>query len=164
MYQNSPIKPHFRGLDVGHWNFPHNTNYVDQTETCVISTFDESNGNTQIQCRDVFEYNHNSGFNIAHITRSIKLKTSPHSTDRGHLLHTGTGRFEIRNTRVENFGRTTTDLIDSTVMHPSELKFEEGIAEMIVTKQGANQIGELTFLDISQIVSFHLLFLCNHVL
>lgn len=133
---------HIRGLDVGHWNFPNNANYVDQTEICVISALHESDGNTNVVCLDTLKYNHTSESHVGHITRSINIMTSPYSTDRGHLLHTGRGRFEVRNTRVENFGRTTTDMIDSTEMYQSDLKFGEGKSQMIVTKLGTNQIGE----------------------
>jgi hypothetical protein len=134
--------PTLRGLDVSHWNFPNNSDYVDQTETCEIKGLNESNGNTIITCEADFAYDHSSGFTAGYITRSIKIITSPQSTDRGHLLHTGTGKFEVRNSRIENFGRTTTDKIDSTVMQPTDLNFGEGIAQMSVVKLGSNQIGK----------------------
>lgn len=134
-----------RGLDVSHWKFPENANYVDQTETCTISAKDENDGITFISCSNALTYSHSSGFHVGHITRSITLMTAPNANDRGHLLHTGEGRFEIRNTRIENFGRTTTAPIDSTEMQPSDLKFGEGIAQMIVSKYGSNQIGEFYY-------------------
>ena len=147
-----------RGLNVGHWNFPNNSDYdVDQTETCEIKDLNESNGKTIITCEADFVYDHSSGFTAGYITRSIKLITSPQSTDRGHLLHTGTGRFEVRNSRIENFGRTTTELIDSTVMQPTDLNFGEGIAQMSVTKLGSNQIGKCFFFVIEK---SSVLFIC----
>lgn len=80
------------------------------------------------------------------MTRSIHLKTVESSTDRAHILHTGGGKFEVRNARVDNFGRTNTSFIDSTVMSPTDLKFgtqetQHLIKQLNVTKLGTNQIG-----------------------
>lgn len=125
------------GLHVSHWNFPNNENYVDQTEHCIITSI----AGSIITCDAPLIYDHSIGSYSAYVTRSVIIKTSPESTDRGHILHTGTGAFEVRNARIENFGRTTTDLIDSTVMSPDpELNFEPGLARMIVSYQGTNQI------------------------
>ena len=140
-----------RGLDVGHWNFPANSDYVDQTEFCTIVSIEsvllDPSGGTAVTCEQNLSYDHSAGFTAGYMTRSVNLVKSPSSTDRGHILHTGTGKFEVRNTRIENFGRTTTELIDSTVMTPTDLKFGDGpgsgIAQMNVTKLGANQIGKL---------------------
>lgn len=125
------------GLNVGHWNFPNNDNYSDQTETCTIVSI----AGSQIACATSFAHDHTAGSNIAYVTRSIQFKTSPTSTDRGHILHTGGGMFGVRNARIENFGRTTTHLIDSTVITPdTNLNFEPNVAKMNVVHQGSNQI------------------------
>jgi len=125
------------GLNVGHWNFPACCSYTDQTETCTITAID---GN-QIICEQALMYDHAILSNAAYISRSVIIRTSEASIDRGHILHTGAGKFEVRNARVENLGRTSTDLIDSTVMAPDgDLNLPPGQAKMIVSHQGSNQI------------------------
>jgi len=129
------------GLDVAHWSFPYNSGYVDQTEICTIVTIESSQlGETLITCDHELVYDHSVGSKIAYVTRSIKIFTSPSSTSRGHILHTGVGKFEVRNTRIENLGRTTTDVIDSTKIQPTELKFGPMMKQMEVTHVGTNQI------------------------
>mmetsp|Transcript_7476 Transcript_7476/g.9966 ORF Transcript_7476/g.9966 Transcript_7476/m.9966 type:complete len:843 (-) Transcript_7476:975-3503(-) len=131
------------GLPVGHWDFPNNVNYVDQTESCVISNIDASLATSVITCESPLQYDHTAGSHAGHVTRSITVKTSPNSDDRGHILHTGVGKFHINNTRIEQFGRTTTDMIDSTVMSPNpDLKFgQDGLTQqMVVSHFGTNQI------------------------
>lgn len=132
-----------RGLDVGHWNFGI---YVDQTETCVIASIAISEANPsqqEITCESSFEYDHSAGFTAGYITRSITIRTSSDSIDNGHILHTGVGKFDVSNTRIEDLGRTTTDVIDSTIMAPDEaFKFRKDSThqKMVVTKLGNNQI------------------------
>jgi len=126
------------GLDTGHWNFA-NLGYVDQTESCIIASIE---GDT-ITCQSTLAYNHSVGSYLGYITRSITIRTSFSSQDQGHILHTGTGKFDVRNTRVERLGRTTTAVIDSTVMAPVEdVNFPRGsnYAQMVVSKLGSNQI------------------------
>ena len=134
------IKHHLRGLNVGHWNFPNNENYSDQTEHCIIVSISGS----QITCEAPFVYDHSAGFHVAYVTRSIIFKTSAESVDRGHILHTAGagGVLKVHNVRIENFGRTVTDVIDNTVMSPDpDLKFEpSNAAKMIVAHQGTNQV------------------------
>mmetsp|Transcript_15018 Transcript_15018/g.23252 ORF Transcript_15018/g.23252 Transcript_15018/m.23252 type:complete len:834 (+) Transcript_15018:90-2591(+) len=125
------------GLNVGHWNFPAIDDYSDQTETCTIVA---ASGN-QVICAAAFEHDHSIGSNVAFTTRSIVIKTSQTSTDRGHILHTGEGKFDVRNARIENCGRTTTELISNTVMTPdADFDFPEGFAKMIVSTYAENQI------------------------
>jgi len=135
----------YSGLDVKHWNFPSNSHYLDQTEFCTIESIENQIGVTEIVCKENLIYDHSKGFTVGYVTRSINLVKSPNSTDRGHILQTGHGKFEVRNARIENFGRTTTELIDSTVMSPTDLKFGDGpgsdIVQMSVSKLGTNQIG-----------------------
>lgn len=51
------------------------------------------------------------------------------------------GKFVFANTRVENLGRTTTQVIDNTVMTPeSGYKFPTGMVRMNVTAIGTNQL------------------------
>ena len=97
-----------------------------------------------ITCADPLVYAHTQLSYIAYITRSITLVTSSGATDRGHVLHTGEGKFEVQNTRIENFGRTTTALINSTIMSPTDLKFPPLMSQMDVSHLGTNQIGELS--------------------
>jgi len=126
------------GLDVGHWSF---NGYVDQTEICkIVSIASSLFGETHITCEHVLIYDHSVGSKIAYVTRSIKIFTSPSSISRGHILHTGVGKFEVRNVRIENFGRTTIDVIDSTKIQPTDLKFGPMMKQMEVTYQGTNQI------------------------
>jgi hypothetical protein len=125
------------GLNVGHWNFPACCSYTDQTETCKIAAID---GN-KITCEQPLKYDHAISSNAAYISRSVVIRTSEASTDRGHILHTGAGRFEVRNARIENLGRTSTQLIDSTVMAPdADINLPPGQAKMIVSHRGSNQI------------------------
>lgn len=103
-------------------------------------------GRTTITCDSPLAYSHSIGCNAAYVTRSINLVTTPASTDRGHLLHTGTGKFEVRNARIENFGRTTIAEINSTVMSATDLKFgtqetSHLIKRFDVSHVGTNQIG-----------------------
>ena len=137
------------GLDVSHWNFPNLGVYADQTESCAIvaTTAIETVGDgrtTAVTCASPFGYAHTAGSTAAYTTRSVTIRTAPGSTDRGHILHTGTGGFDVRNARVEDLGRTTTEVIDSTVMAPLEgVKFRlDGTtyARMVVDRLGANQI------------------------
>lgn len=119
---------------------------MDQTESCVISSLTANaflGGGSLITCESPLFYDHTSGFNLGYITRSITIRTSSSSQDNGHILHTGVGKFDVLNTRIENLGRTTTDLIDSTVMSPvGGVKFprDTTYVQMNVTKLGANQI------------------------
>jgi hypothetical protein len=125
------------GLNVGHWNFPEIDDYRDQTETCKIVA---TSGN-EVVCEVAFEHDHSTGSNVAHTTRSIVIKTSQTSTDKGHIFHTGVGKFEVRNARIENCGRTTTEVISNTVMAPdTAYNFPAGFARMIVSKYAENQI------------------------
>jgi len=125
------------GLDVGHYNFPNNEDYQDQTEHCIIVSVEGS----QIVCESPLAYDHSAGSNAAYVSRSIVIKTSQSSTDRAHILHTSGGKFEVRNARLEDLGRTTTKLIDSTVFELDEtLKFHPNVAKMDVISQGTNQI------------------------
>eukprot|EP00588_Corethron_pennatum_P012842 CAMPEP_0194273462 /NCGR_PEP_ID=MMETSP0169-20130528/6793_1 /TAXON_ID=218684 /ORGANISM="Corethron pennatum, Strain L29A3" /LENGTH=784 /DNA_ID=CAMNT_0039016421 /DNA_START=76 /DNA_END=2430 /DNA_ORIENTATION=- len=127
------------GLDIAHWSF---NGYVDQTEICTIKNIESSQfgGETLITCEQALVYDHSVGSKIAYVTRSIKIFTSPSSVSRGHILHTGVGKYEVRNTRIENFGRTTTDVIDSTTIRPTGLKFGPMRKQMEVTHNGTNQI------------------------
>jgi len=129
------------GLDVAHWSFSQNK-YVDQTEICQIQNIEHNllGGVSLITCKDSLVHQHTAGSYVAYITRSIMVVTSPTSINRGHILHTGVGNFEIRNTRIENFGRTTTELINSTVMSPTDLKFPPLMSQMHVSHLGTNQI------------------------
>ena len=125
------------GLDVGHYNFPNNGDYQDQTEHCIIASVVGS----QIVCESPLAYDHSAGSSAAYVSRSIVIKTSQSSTDRAHILHTAGGKFEVRNARLEDLGRTTTALIDSTVFELDEtLKFHPNVAKMDVISQGTNQI------------------------
>jgi len=125
------------GLDVGHYNFGNNEDYQDQTEHCIIASVEGS----QITCESPLTYDHSIGSNAAYVTRSIVIKTSQSSTDRAHILHTAGGKFEVRNARLEDLGRTTTELIDSTVFELDEtLKFHPNVAKMNVISLGTNQI------------------------
>eukprot|EP00547_Thalassionema_nitzschioides_P004442 CAMPEP_0194200928 /NCGR_PEP_ID=MMETSP0156-20130528/1349_1 /TAXON_ID=33649 /ORGANISM="Thalassionema nitzschioides, Strain L26-B" /LENGTH=1013 /DNA_ID=CAMNT_0038926003 /DNA_START=80 /DNA_END=3118 /DNA_ORIENTATION=+ len=134
-------------LDVGHYLFGRSS-YVDQTETCTIVSIDSHAvgvEETTITCDSPLAFNHSLGSNAAYVSRSIHILTSPASTDRGHILHTGTGKFEVRNARIEGFGRTTTELIDSTVMSPTDLKFgtqdtSHLIKQFEVEHIGVNQV------------------------
>ena len=58
-------------------------------------------------------------------------------------MHTAGGKFDVRNVRLERMGRTTTAMIDSTIMAPSTgYTFDvPNLARMNVTKYGVNQIG-----------------------
>mmetsp|Transcript_9119 Transcript_9119/g.12669 ORF Transcript_9119/g.12669 Transcript_9119/m.12669 type:complete len:1055 (-) Transcript_9119:126-3290(-) len=134
------------GLAVGHWNFPNNepNGYTDQTESCVVSDVAVS-GETvsSVMCQASLLYDHTAGSHAGHVTRSITIKTSPSSADRGHILHTGVGKFHVKNARLEQLGRTTIDMIDSTVMSPNtSLKFgQDGLTQqMLVSHKGTNQI------------------------
>jgi hypothetical protein len=81
-------------------------------------------GGTIITCESDLSFNHSSSCNLEYITRLINIKTLEASQDQGHIMHTGSGKFDVRHTRVENLGRTMTDLIDSTVMSPmADVKF-----------------------------------------
>ena len=125
------------GLDVGHYNFGNNGDYQDQTEHCIIASVVGS----EIVCESPLAYDHSAGSNAAYVTRSIVIKTSLSSTDRAHILHTAGGKFEVRNARLEDLGRTTTELIDSTVFELDEtLKFHPNVAKMNVISLGTNQI------------------------
>jgi len=134
-------------LDVGHYLFGRSS-YVDQTETCTIVSIDSHAvgvEETTITCDSPLAFNHSLGSNAAYVSRSIHILTSPASTDRGHILHTGTGKFEVRNACIEGFGRTTTELIDSTVMSPTDLKFgtqdtSHLIKQFEVEHIGVNQV------------------------
>ncbi len=135
------------GLNVGHWNFLNLGVYVDQTESCIIASSTHTNimegEGTIITCESPLAYNHSTASNLGYITRSITIRSSPDSSDNGHILHTGTGKFHVRNTRIENLGRTTVDVIDSTIMAPVEgpkFPLDENWAQMEVTYQGTNQI------------------------
>eukprot|EP00550_Attheya_septentrionalis_P000654 CAMPEP_0198285446 /NCGR_PEP_ID=MMETSP1449-20131203/4720_1 /TAXON_ID=420275 /ORGANISM="Attheya septentrionalis, Strain CCMP2084" /LENGTH=1026 /DNA_ID=CAMNT_0043982855 /DNA_START=46 /DNA_END=3126 /DNA_ORIENTATION=+ len=137
------------GLDVGHWNFPNNepNGYTDQTEIhSIASVVSDSNGNSIITLATPVSYEHTANAHAGHITRSIKFVTSPTSSDRGHILFTGMGSMEFRNARIEEFGRTTIELIDdTTIEESSELHFAEGLAHMSVVHQGTNQLARYPF-------------------
>jgi hypothetical protein len=128
-----------------HWNFINSGTYVDKTESCIIQSMqlEASLGNTLIVCNETLRYGHSAGFNAGYITRSIVVSTTESSTDRGHVMHTAGGKFDVRNVRLERMGRTTTAMIDSTIMAPSTgYTFAvPNLARMNVTKYGMNQIG-----------------------
>ena len=128
-----------------HWNFVNSGTYVDQTETCVIQWLhlEASSGNTIIVCNEDLRYGHSAVFYAGYITRSIIVATTESSTDQGHVMHTAGGKFDVRNVRLERMGRTTTAMIDSTIMAPSTgYTFDvPNLARMNVTKYGVNQIG-----------------------
>mmetsp|Transcript_27096 Transcript_27096/g.44737 ORF Transcript_27096/g.44737 Transcript_27096/m.44737 type:complete len:728 (+) Transcript_27096:7-2190(+) len=133
------------GLDVLHWNFVNSGTYVDQTESCIIESIQlgAESGNTNIMCSRAFVYEHGPGFHAGYVSRSIVVRTSASSTDRGHIMHTSGGKFEIRNVRIDNLGRTTTDMIDSTVMAVSPgytFSDLDPVARMEVSHHGVNQI------------------------
>ena len=57
-------------------------------------------------------------------------------------MHTGSGSFDFKNARIQDFGRTTTNAIDNTFIEDvSGLNFADDLAQMTVSKQGTNQIG-----------------------
>ncbi len=128
-----------------HWNFFKSGTYVDQTETCVIQSMQliAGSGNTLIVCNEALRYGHSAGFHAGYITRSIVVATTESSTDQGHVMHTAGGKFDVRYVRLERMGRTTTAMIDSTIMAPSTgYSFAvPNLARMNVTKYGVNQIG-----------------------
>ncbi len=134
-----------QGLSPGHWNFPNNepNGYVDQTEVRSIAAIStDGEGNTVVTLDSPLQFAHSLGCHAAYITRSITFITSPTSTDRGHIMHTGSGSFDFKNARIQDFGRTTTNVIDNTSIEDvSGLNFADDLAQMTVSKQGTNQIG-----------------------
>eukprot|EP00804_Cyclotella_cryptica_P015876 CCRYP_006384-RB/>CCRYP_006384-RB protein AED:0.04 eAED:0.04 QI:66/1/1/1/0.75/0.6/5/189/1059 len=130
------------GRNVAHWNFPKNEGgYVDQTELRKIAALSiNDDDNTVIILDRPLLYRH-AGCNVVHVTRSINFVTSHTSNDRGHIMHTGGGSFSFQNTRIENFGRTSVQLIDSTAMKDADIDLAAGLAQMNVIHQGSNQVG-----------------------
>lgn len=124
---------------MGHWNFPAVDNYADQTETCTIAAVDTTSG--VVTCESSFLYSHTSGFHAAYTTRTITVKTSSTSADRGHFMGTGMGTYVVANTRIEDFGRTTTELIDNTELEVVPgYRFPPGMARLTTTHVGTNQL------------------------
>jgi len=60
--------------------------------------------------------------------------------DGAHILHTGTGSFDVYHTRIQDMGRSTTDQFNSTILEDSGLQLADGLAKMDVSKDGSNQI------------------------
>lgn len=138
-----------QGLDVSHWNFPKNIpgGYIDQTEIVTIVGVEvDLDGNTILSLSSPLQYNHNIGAHAGHLTRSVTFVTSPSSLDRGHIMYTGGGAMNFQYVRLEQFGRTTIDKIDNTVMEDvSGLNFVDDLAQMTVMHQGSNQIARYVF-------------------
>ena len=128
---------------MGHYAFPNcnynGCNYVDQTEICKIQSIDTAT--STVTCGSPLLYDHAVGATVAYVTRSIHIKTSDTSVDRGHMLGTGMGKYIVKSTRIESFGRTTTALIDNSVLEEEiGYKFPDGLHRMNATKIGTNQI------------------------
>mmetsp|Transcript_37281 Transcript_37281/g.78626 ORF Transcript_37281/g.78626 Transcript_37281/m.78626 type:complete len:1014 (+) Transcript_37281:227-3268(+) len=126
------------GLDVDHWSYQHQV--PGETETAVIAAIATVGSVLQITPQQPVVHDHTAGCHVAHTSRSITIKTSATSTDRGHVMHTGMGKFDVSNTRFEELGRTTTDAIDLTALEDTGMELAEGLARLNATYIGTNQI------------------------
>ena len=117
------------GLDTSHWGFPDNYDpAVSQLESVTILEIMATGDDTLIILENPLLHSHLEGAHAAFVTRSIVLRTSDESTDRGHILHTGHGSFDVYNTMIKKMGRSTIDEFDSAVILDSGVNFENGLA------------------------------------
>ena len=128
-----------KGRNIDHYQFA--LHAPEETEFLVISGMTTVNSQLHITLQNPTKYEHLFGCHAAHISRSITIKTSSTSSDRGHVMHTGCGKFDISNTRFEGLGRTTISTHDSSVLKGTGLEFAEGLAQLQATHIGTNQIG-----------------------
>ena len=132
-----------KGLHTSHWNFPAVDGFrvPGQTEFVTIKSIETVGAETFITLAAPVKFPHDAGCHAAHITRSITIKTASWSPNRGHILHTAGGKFDIMNTRIEGMGRTNISVHDNTVLQDTGVRCGPGLALMSVVYQGTNQMG-----------------------
>lgn len=130
------------GLDSGHYDFVpavYDASSDSQLETATILDVDASGTVLTLDRQLLFD--HSAGAHVAMATRSIMLRSSPNSPDRAHVLHTGYGSFDVKNTRLQDMGRAGVRPFNSTTLEvDTSVELEDGLAKMIVTKWGDNQV------------------------
>jgi len=166
------------GLDSGHYDFipsVYNTTTDSQLEIASIVSLEVVDNTTVIILDHTLAFEHLAGSHVAMVSRSITLRTSPSSAVRGHILHTGYGAFDVKNTRVEDMGRAGVEPFNNTVLEvDSSVDVGDGLAKMSVVSRGSNQIARyalhahhslvpMEFSGNGKSVTFVDYFLCDHL-
>ena len=132
------------GLDAGHYDFipsVYDTTADSQLEHANIVSLELVGNTTVVTLDKTLSFDHMTGAHVAMVTRSITLRTSEASAVRAHVLHTGHGAFDVRWACVRDFGRSTVDPFNSTIIDVDEsVQLAEGLAKMTVSSWGDNQI------------------------
>ena len=141
------------GRNINYWNFA--LQVPGETETFVITGLTTAGPQLNVTLNSPTQYAHLWGCHAAHISRSITIKTSSTSTDRGHVMHTGMGKFDVSNARFEDLGRTSIIEHDNTVLEDTGLEFAEGIAQLQASHIGTNQIARYALHSHHSMVKVH---------
>lgn len=130
------------GQHVDYWNFVQHYDFQvpGETEMVVIGALETAGSELRITLQNPTQHRHIVGCHAAHISRSIAIRTSLVSADRGHVMHTGMGQFDISNARFEGLGRTTIEALDNTVLEDTGTELAAGLARLQATHMGTNQI------------------------
>ena len=73
-----------------------------ETERAVIDTLSVSGSELHVTLQNPTQYGHIVGCHAAHVSWSIVIKTSDTSTNRGHVMHPGMGKFDVSNARFKS--------------------------------------------------------------
>eukprot|EP00756_Hemistasia_phaeocysticola_P015473 Hpha_TRINITY_DN15414_c2_g1::TRINITY_DN15414_c2_g1_i3::g.174047::m.174047 len=133
---------------------------ISATTPTIAGVTARADGNTVVTLEAPLVHAHLAGTHAGHATRSVTLRsvdgagvpqadfeasdfTVSNGPIRGHVLHTGVGKFDVSGVRFDRLGRTTTGLINSTkieglVDYPSA---DGTLDQKTVVWQGNNQLG-----------------------
>lgn len=146
------------GRDVEYWNYMAASGFQvpGETETVVIESMTTvGSGDLHIVLAAPTQFAHAAGCHAAHATRSVTIKSSATSADRGHVMHTGMGRFDVSDARFEDLGRTTTDALDLTALEDTGVELARGLARFVATHIGTNQIARYALHSHHSMIKVH---------